>query len=144
MPYVGNSVIRAGPPVSPDELSTLERSIDRIIPHQLKLHMEEYDGGRLEKWHFQSSECDNYDFHQFLSVRPSGNSPFEFSFNIAHVDPGFMPPDLIPFAVDPGGAFFCLDKGERVVFFDAENLDDAELMMCIISDSLKRFIEDMR
>ncbi len=146
--YNNNSIIGAERPVSASEIDDVQQVIGRRLPEDLRSHFLEANGGKPKKQSCFTPDGAELVVHQFLSMRPGGEGDFESTFLQTKVDDPFLPRDLIPFAIDPGGDFFCVsDGGSRAgqVFFfyssDAERPDEATVFL---SPSLHDFIETLR
>ena len=147
MPYDDNEVTDAEPGLSEDELDEVEAEIGESLPPSLREHYAEYNGGHLQNFAFRGPDGQAFELHEFLAMGTSASGEFEETFKQARVDPGFLPDTLVPFAIDPGGALFCVsdapDAAGQVFFFNAEAGDDLDEAMTYLAPSLREFIEGM-
>ncbi len=125
MSYEDNEVVDAGPGLT-DEV---EAEIGQSLPQALREHYAEYNGGQLENAAFRAPDGQAFELHEFLAMRP-GAGEFEETFKQARVDLGFLPDTLVPFAIDPGGALFCIsdapDTAGHVFLFNTEGSDEPD------------------
>ena len=147
MAYDDNEIIDAEPGLSEAELDEVEAEIGESLPPSLREHYAEFNGGQLENAAFRAPDGLALVLHEFLAMRPSGSGEFEETFKHARVDSGFLPDTLVPFAIDPGGALFCVsdapDTAGQVFFFNAEDADDPDEAMTYLAPSLRDLIEGM-
>ncbi len=113
------------------------------MPADRRDHFVTVNTGTLENDRFvldgRMFECS-----EFLHVEGHARGEFEFAFEIARSNPGFMPDTLVPFTTDRGGAFFCLRRADQhVVFFDPEFADDLDTAIVELAPSLRAFIDGM-
>ena len=147
MPYDDNEVTDAESGLTEAELDEVEAEIGESLPPSLREHYAEYNGGQLQNAAFHAPDGQTVELHEFLSMEPSGGGDFEETFRRARVDPGFLPETLVPFAIDPGGALFCVsdapDTAGQVFFFDAEDAADPDEATTYLAPSLRELIENM-
>ncbi len=146
--YNNNSILKPQGAVTAADVDAVERRIGRTLPDALRAHYLDANGGKPE--HSSCFYGENFELvvHNFLSMRPGGKGDFEDSFMQAKVDAPFLPPDLIPFAIDPGGDFFCISdappRAGQIFFFYSEEADDPEAATVRLAPSLPEFIENLR
>ena len=146
MSYEDNDVTDAGPGLTDEELDDVEAEIGQSLPQPLREHYAEYNGGQLENAAFRAPDGQAFELHEFLAMRP-GAGDFEETFKQARVDIGFLPDTLIPFAIDPDGALFCIsdapDTAGHVFLFNTEDADDPDEAKTFLAPSLSGFIDGM-
>ncbi len=144
--YNNNTILNPEGAVSAPDIDAVERRIGRTLPEPLRQHYLEANGGQPEKSSFLHEDGFELVVHQFLSMRPGGKGDFEDSFLHAKVDAPFLPDDLIPFAIDPGGDYFCIsDDAARlgqIFFFYSEEADEPDEATVFLAPSLAEFIDD--
>ncbi len=89
------------------DISKIEKKLKLAFPEDLKQHLLRWNGGQPEKNVFRLDES-NFTIHEFLTLKYGKywNIP-EIYMEIAITDKR-MPENLMPFAIDPGGAFFSI------------------------------------
>ena len=147
MAYDDNEIIDAEPGLSEAELDEVEAEIGESLPPSLREHYAEFNGGQLQNSAFRSPDGQAFELHEFLGMSPTGSGEFEEIFKQARVDQGFLPDTLVPFAIDPAGALFCvsdaLDTAGQIFFFNPEVSDDPDEAMTYLAQSLRDLIEGM-
>jgi cell wall assembly regulator SMI1 len=145
--YQNNTVIKSHGPLSDADIAAVEQRIGRALPDPLKEHYRQFNGGALQKRMFHRPNGGRTGLDAFLSMRPSGDGEFEETFLQVKVEEPFLPKDLIPFAIDSGGDFFCIsdapDRFGQIFFFATEDADDPAAATRYLAPSLKDFIEAM-
>lgn len=145
MPFRNNKFVSAKSPVSGDDCSRLEKRIGESLPSDLRSLFLENNGGQLQQRNFTTKSGHVFVLHEFLAITPETNRGFELSFNVSRKNPGFLPADLVPFAVDEGGALYCLSRADgSVLHFDPEEADHPERAITYLAPSLQAFIENMQ
>ncbi len=143
MTYNNNAVTTTYPAVTDRDIDALEQRIGEKLPPELRQHYLENNGGQLTHRECQSADGIDFHLHEFLPI-VGPNRGFDLAFDVARRDPGFMPNNLLPFAIDEGGAYFCLRRPDgHVIFFNPENADNLDWAIMEVAPSLKDFIEGM-
>ncbi len=146
MPYEGNEVVDAESGLTEDELDEVEAEIGQSLPQSLREHYAEYNGGQLENTAFSAPDGQTVELHAFLVMSPDGGGEFEETYGQARVDPGYLPGELVPFAIGAGGGLFCVsetpDSAGAVFFYDPEEAGEAEAVSYLAA-SLRELIEGM-
>ena len=144
MPYQNNTVINFQPGLSGGDINAFEQQIGEKLAPVLRQHYAQYNGGQLIKRDFTAANGNEFSLHEFLPITPQRSQGLALAFDVARRDPGFMPNDLFPFAVDEGGAYFCIRKtDEHVIFFNSEDADNLDLATVDLAPSLEAFIDIM-
>jgi hypothetical protein len=111
-------------PASPEDILRFETAIAAPLPEDYRSFLLQYNGGKPSQDIFRFSERgateeDIVDW--FLSLGGDPNYDIEL---FVELTTGRIPPDCIPFAIDPGGNFLLLSvRGARcsaVLFWDHE------------------------
>lgn len=144
MEHAPNRIVRCGPGLLQDEIDDLEQRLSTKLPASLRELYATANGGSLEKRRCKSSGGEVFVFHEFLEVSGKPNKGLELAWDVCHIDPGFMPDGLHPFANDGGGDFFCVrSSDEAVIFFDSANTDNLEWAVNEVAPSMRAFISNM-
>ncbi len=147
MTYDGNEIIDAETGLTEDELDEVEAEIGQSLPQSLREHYAEFNGGQLENTAFSAPNGQTVELHAFLAMSPDGGGEFEETYTQARIDPGYLSGEMVPFAMDPGGALFCVsevpDSAGAVFFYNPEDAADADAALTYLAASLRELIEGM-
>lgn len=110
--------------LAPKDFSSIEQDLGIFLPSDLKGHYLKFNGGTPEKsvWRDPSGEWDENevrDFFPFLYFQVKQDDP-DFTINGRAKEEwaeGKLPKNLLPFAIDWGGNYFCLDLQSGGIFF---------------------------
>ena len=134
-------------PISVADLDKIERALGLAFPPDVREHYLKRNGGSPNRYLFKRDDR-VYVVQGFLSVRfgPSHNR-LENVFQDLKIDREILPKKLVPFAIDPGGDYYCfsvdeVDKGAIYVFV-GEHADAPERATLRLANSLPEFIEGM-
>jgi hypothetical protein len=132
------------PAITTADLADVERRFGFSFPSLLRSIYLEFNGGipSENRYRDENGECI---VHEFLSIKTGPPElTLESTLRRVTIDQKILPKSLIPFAVDPGGNFYCFDTGWRkpksIVLYRtgfSENDDQAVDYLC---DSMEDFI----
>ena len=100
---------RTGSPLAPADLDEIEQRFGFKFPHVFREHYLSYNGGNPDKNRFVG-ENGRYIVHDFLPIKgsPLGTlDTLETTIQCLKIDRQLIPTQLVPFAVDPGGDYYC-------------------------------------
>jgi cell wall assembly regulator SMI1 len=123
---------KSEPTVYRSDLEFLESSIGHRLPESFKAFYLEQDGGVSDKnWWDSGDEYEPVRVKKFKSVAVSGaddaaDTRFLGGCYVAMTSKDVIPQTLLPFAIDDGGNFFCLDLTDGNVCFYATDSFDPE------------------
>lgn len=128
-----------------ERINEIQDEYKITIPKDLSSHYIKYNGGCLEKNWFINNEGDQYVLHEFLFIgvkNKIGN--FEECVYDFKIDMNILPDNLVPFAIDEGGAYYCMDTGNMSIFlWLPEFYDDKKHATRFVAKSLQEFISGM-
>lgn len=150
-----------GDKVNIEVLEKIEEKLGFIFPHEYKKYVVNNNGAYVEGFFISNLEIKNETGFAFLKLEKEFIEQYELLEECT-------PKDVIPFAVDGGGNYYCFDYKEnssepKIVFLDHEtsvtqeeyddfDLDEIENMtleevqrdeMKFIADSFKAFVDDL-
>jgi len=137
------------PGISPAELDELEQRIGFAIPHSLRERYGTLGGGRFRFGLFIGDGEIYYDLHELVSAKSTAIDGKIIDMGVADEyayivkERGLVPDRLVPFAVESGGNFYCVDRGDESIWYaDMELGNDRRLPPPRrIADSLVAFLE---
>ena len=125
-PAIAGGFTHSGPPVTRDEIRAAERAIGIPFPQAVVRHYLAVNGGHPAHTFWTDGE-DEQDVSYFFPVGPAaddegGTVEAEYADFVAR---GLIDPDLVPFARDAGGNFYCFDAA-GAVYYTVFDVWDAE------------------
>lgn len=131
--------------VSKDYLKKIESDLKIQIPLEVVDFYLKYNGGYCEKNTF-FIDGDGYKINEFLPFGGVGDC-IESTYREVFLENDEMPDNLVPFASDSGGDYFCFESSGknvgRIVFFESEYYDDPDQAVVVLSASFSEFIEQL-
>jgi hypothetical protein len=141
-----NQFDNCGPSLTRADVATVEKRLGFELPEDLVKHYLKHNGGQPQKRYFDDAQGHEYGVHQFKPIMHKTSLPtIEDTYELVCVQKGLIPRERLPFAVNGGGDFFCIDRQTQEIFFHA--MDDASqgnLAGRRVADSLPEFIERMQ
>jgi hypothetical protein len=136
--------------ISLADIAQIESALKVQMPQTLKDHYLKSNGGVPDPNYWLRGDNDPLCVHRFIPMKyPAGNLTIESVYKRG-IEKDFLPPDLIPFAVDEGSNFFCVDAQGTVWFYamdawssklsTAENKIKAKKF---VADSLEKFVSGL-
>lgn len=128
-----------------DYLKKIEPDLKISIPQEVVDFYLKNNGGYCEKNTF-FLDGDGYKVNEFLPFGGVGDC-VESTYRDVFLDNDEMPNNLVPFASDAGGDYFCFESSGsdagRVVFFESEYYDDPSQAVVVLAESFSEFIEQL-
>ena len=134
--------------VTPKELKEILAPFDFIIPAELQKHILTLNGGEPERCLCIVNDR-IFVVQNFLPVKYSSSSAVRFEDVLSQLKgrQPIIPSHLIPFAIDPGGDFFCISNSEKdfgeIFFYRGEYSDDPRRAVSFLAPSLEQFVENL-
>ncbi|WP_260436518.1 SMI1/KNR4 family protein [Burkholderia sp. Bp9004] len=114
----GNEFTKGGVSLSTADFARAEAQMGKSLPEGLKEFLLSVNGGVPERTYWPIDGGEFLWVKRFLSLIDSlGRGPTIEQSYLNGQQRAFLPSDLIPFAIDHGGNFFCLDEAGRVYFY---------------------------
>ncbi|TKC89209.1 SMI1/KNR4 family protein [Trinickia terrae] len=112
-----NEFANGGPQVSMDDLQHAEADMGVQLPQDFKDYLLFANGGVPSKAYWPIDGGEYLWVKRFLSLKDSlgRGRPIEETYALG-LQKAFLSPNLIPFAIDHGGNYFCLDR-DGVYFY---------------------------
>jgi len=116
---------KSDPKVSSSDLALLEDEIGHVLPESFKVFYLTHNGGVADRdWWDSGDEYEPVRVKKFKAVAASGaldaaETKYLNGCYAVMTSKGVIPETLLPFAIDDGGNFFCLDLIDSNVCFYA-------------------------
>jgi len=131
-------------PLSIEDIEEVEKSLETILPSALREHYLRHNGGCPKKYLYRK-DGRVFVVQGFLPMKygPPGTR-FEDKYrNLKEV----IPDCLIPFAIDPGGDYYCVSTRESdcgsMWLYIGEYFDEPDRATLLLCASLQEFLEGM-
>jgi len=142
---VENQFVETEPSITDADLDQVEQSYGFLFPRAIRLHYLKYNGGSLQKYLYKADDT-VFVVHEFLPVK-YGKHRLEDSLHNLKDNDKVLPRYLVPFAMDPGGDYYCfstrdVDKG-TIWFYIGDYHDEPQKAVQYVAKSLSEFIHGM-
>jgi SMI1/KNR4 family protein SUKH-1 len=139
-----NEFINQQRSISESELSELERLTGYQLPLDFKEHYLLFNGGEPEHCLYMLNG-DPIVIQEFLPIAYGlVGSTVDAHFRELALEDKIIPPNLLPFARDPGGDFYCLEmQSGRVIVFRAEYFPELSECTVEIAGSMTEFLNGL-
>lgn len=122
-------------------LEKVEAQLGVKLPDSLRSHYLQVNGGRPSPNIFVDGQGDDYEVHSFKSFGEPGHAGVSIEDTHRTLSAkGLIPPGLLPFAMDSGGNFYCIDESGRIFFLP---MDVPQPNAIPIADTLQEFVEGL-
>jgi cell wall assembly regulator SMI1 len=136
------------PPLTSADIADFEQRYAISLPSEFREHYLKFNGGQPDSYRFIDDNDALLIVNEFLPIQHGPRScTLEATLWRMKIDQPLLPENLVPFAVDPGGAFFCFstcDKDCGQIYF-VQMDGDPKLgsdSMCVAS-SLNEFLSKL-
>jgi hypothetical protein len=127
------------------DLDEVERTFRFIFPKKVRSHYLRYNGGSPTNYLFKKDHT-VFVIHEFLPVK-YGKHLFEQSFRNLKNEAAVLPKHLVPFAVDPGGDYYCFSVRDKDVgsiwIYRGEYSEEPDSAVEYLAKSLDDFVGGM-
>ena len=136
-----------GPALTPADIRDVELAIGIELPEDLRRHYLWGNGGFAIRSEFivPDSDFDQYDVAHWNSMkylRQAHDVLFEDTYQVLVRDKKLIPDRLVPFAVNGGGDFFCMDRvTQEIVFYAMDSCADPQAATQHLTGSLREFLD---
>lgn len=151
-------VSKSDPAIGNADIKNLERIVGRSLPDAFKKFYIKCNGGVPSKdWWDSSDEYEPMRIKRFKAIAPENSvnatdTKFLGGCYITMTQKEVIPKTLLPFAIDDGGNFFCLDLVDGNISFYATDSFDSEKSITInqtiaqrwLAISFETFIENLK
>ncbi len=141
-----NAFARTAQYLCESDFHAVEDSIGVHLPPSLRAHYQLQNGGAPERRYFVSTNGMECEVSHFLSMRyPKTPRDITLESTVGWVRrEKLMPPFLVPFAVDSGEDFYCMDiRDHSIVYYSMDHSDEPERAATRIAGSLREFVDGM-
>ena len=144
-----NKFVQTEKPIKLEDIEEIEIKYGFSFPKDFKTLYMKYNGGSPEKYLYRLEDIVLV-VSEFLPVKyGTDKEQLEYYYKDLVLDEKILPNYLVPFAIDPGGDFFCFsirkeeDYGSIYIWRheEYENPDAALLYVCC---SLEEFIDGLK
>jgi hypothetical protein len=135
------------PGLSRDELDEVARDAGIPLPPSLRELYGTLGDGRFRFGLFIDEEETYYDLHEVISARSTKLSAgFAGTYRDIVLSRKLVPEHLVPFAVESGGNFYCIDRNDESVWYADMELSRKGTLPSPtrLSDSLDAFLRACR
>ncbi len=130
-------------PLNIATIKKIEKQMNISFPQDFKKFIMENNAGYPSKKYIYLASNENKVFNALLNLKEGGDDPSLFETYINIKDR--LPKNIIPFASDPFGNYFCLNFGEyppSICYWDHElAYVDTQRSIIPISESFSKFID---
>jgi len=113
-----NTLAKSAGSLSREAIADIENSLGMALPAGLAELYLSHNGGIPEKAYWPLDSGEFLWVKRFLSMKiPSDTARTLEETRQLGLDKDFLPPDLVPFAIDHGGNYFCFDAAGRIYFY---------------------------
>lgn len=117
------------------EIEQLENSLKYKFPNDFVEHYLQFNGGvPLKSWYYINNDIEPLEIATFKSIKhcdltlDSSTSLIDNCYYYM-IEKKVIPQNIIPFAIDWGGNFFCINQDDNSVLFYAIDLFNDELTL---------------
>jgi hypothetical protein len=134
-------------PASEQDLDDIARSVGSSLPESFRSHYARWNGGMPSlDWFPAHTDFEPIWIHEFLQIQgkradSASGSSIQSVYAMA-VAKGLLPKSVLPFAIDPGGNFFCLDVTDGSVSYWLNDVWDANLSVDANHANARRVLSD--
>lgn len=124
------------------DLDDVEKKLGFLLPLELKHHYLQFNGGTPEKAHWFIDEELYFEIANFKSIKYGEDefSTIEDTY-LRQTKDGVINDNFLPFAIDWGGNYFCIDltTHEIVIYF----MDTDKNRIRILEKGFKKFVNGL-
>jgi cell wall assembly regulator SMI1 len=140
-------ILDAKSSLSDADISTVETALGFTFPADLRHHYLVANGGRPVPNLFQKGD-EYFSVHEFLPILHGlVGARFEDTYRDLVVDNDLFPTNLIPFAIDAGGDYFCYslrpEAAGQIFFYQSDYYDDPVRAVVYLSPDLGTFFNSL-
>lgn len=131
-----------------EEIVNVQASLGIRIPDEIRKFYLENNGGIPSPHLFRKDE-EYYAVHQFLPIKyGKKNETLEDIYRNVVLENNYFPNYLVPFAIDPGGDYFCFSLKENepgaIYCYVNDYYDDETRSVVYLSPNIKSFLENLQ
>ena len=136
----------SAPAITIEDIQQAELFMGVTLPEELKAIYMKNNGGHSICNLFELNK-NGYKVNEFLTIK-YGSDTIEETYKDVFLENVDMPSQLVPFASDAGGDYFCIDIAKetygRVVFFESEYYENLSRAMIELAGSFSEFISKLK
>jgi len=128
------------------DIREVEQAVGIELPTDLRRHYLWGNGGFAIRSEFIVPDRDlEYDVAAWKPMKYRGYADemrFEDSYQLLVRDKKLIPDHLVPFAINGGGDFFCMDRStQAIVFYAMDSCADPKAATRLLTGSLREFLD---
>jgi cell wall assembly regulator SMI1 len=140
-------ILDTKPSVSDADISRVEMALAFSFPEDLKKHYLRANGGRPVPNLLPKGD-EHFAVHEFLPILHGiVGARFEDTYRDLVLDSKFFPKNLVPFAIDAGGDYFCYSLEPRtfgqIFFYHSDYYDDLSRAVVFLSLDFGTFLNSL-
>ena len=145
--YTKNVIEKIGTTLAASDIDAVEREIGMPLPRALRAHYEQYNGGMPRLSVFVAANGNDFSLASFKTMKWRKNPHevlFEETYLAIVLQKKLVPAEYVPFAIDDGGNFFCMDRRTGAICYSA--MDGSEELPHEgerIAENLVSFVDGM-
>ena len=139
-----------GTSLAPADLDEIEQRFGFKFPQAFREHYLVHNGGSPDKNRF-AGENGRFIVHDFLPMKRSALvtlDTLETTVQCLKIDQQLIPVHLVPFAVDPGGDYYCFctrqDEEGSIYLYRMDHFREPERAAEYLAPSLGEFLSGLR
>jgi len=124
-------VHKSEPSISLPDIELLEKTVNHSLPEDFKKFYLTHNGGIPDRdWWDSNDNCDPVRIKRFKAIAKtneaySNDTKYLDALYTTMTEKKVIPRTLLPFAIDDGGNFFCLDLTENnICFYATDSFDN--------------------
>lgn len=142
-----NEFSDVAPALSESDMRAVEREIGYQLPAELRQHYLRINGGAPERRYFLTKDGMELEINEFRPIAHRAR-PKQITIESTILDlvktRRLIPEALVPFAVNSGGDFYCVDRRDQsIVYYTMDDCLNPGVATNRAADSLAEFIDGM-
>ena len=135
--------------ITSEEISNIEDRLKINFPEEFKEHYLKDNGGYPERDSYPWTDSSSTTVNTFLSMKYEGFGNLENTYINLILDKKYLPKEILPFAIDDGGNFFCISSRSEdygAIYYcnnDEYENDEVEVPMKPVEKSFNEFINKL-
>ena len=129
-------------PINEDDINKLENKYEFIFPKDIRAHYLMFNGGSPNKCVINQNDK-KYVIQQIIPIK-YGIDHFEIVYKSLILDNNIFPKQMIPFAIDPSGDYYCFSINNEsygnIFIYRGENYEEKDKALIYISKSYNELL----
>ena len=144
MKFIGTSEA-----IKKTDFGMIEQELNIVFPQEFKEHYLIYNGGYPENSFYRWPDGTTTHINSFSSLKHKGFESIEDSYNNLILMESYLPKQILLFATDDGGNFFCISCRKNdfgYIYYcnnDHYNTEKPEECLSLLDKSFKHFVDNL-